>query len=441
MQGSGLGSISESVAYNELANDFNLKSRAYFVTIVNYVEGYEARFEPLYPELGDENLSYKLVGWAEAYQEAKEQLGRDLTIRSKERKTPDIIIIRSTSEYHEYARAGVLADLTEFYERDIDQTLVFGNFFDAMKVGGKLYGIATGFVPRGIYMDKRFASLELSNLEAMLALQRESDYPLWGYTNQMMSFQGWFGFYQHEFIDWENWRCDFDRPNFISILEIASNTPADEEETYFNIINKAIREQKPFFISGTAQVYHYQAMKRLFGGNVAFANYAGSSVLDVEAYPIYAIAANSPYKEAAWDFISELISEEYQRKHVDTTFNRDSYSNKPATAFIWGVPASRNALELVIADGFRENRPPERLSFFGDGINDGIIEVSQLEPEAVEEARRIWEQDMRLFFEDENINMIIGEEVSAYFGGFISKERLIENLNNRVQLYLNEIKP
>jgi hypothetical protein len=274
-------------------------------------------------------------------------------------------------------------------------------------------------------------------MEAMIALQKESDYPLMGYTDKLQNFLSWYRFYQHEFIDWENWRCDFSDPNFVSMLEIASNAPENAEATYFEIINKAISEQKPFFMYQTADVYTYQAMNQLFGGNVAFVNSPNSSAaMDVEALTIYAVAANSPYKEAAWGIIKGLISEEYQQGHADTSSNR---LRNQSRAVISGVPVSRSALELVIEDGLKEGGGfTKGARYIGGG---DCIMISQLEPERVAEARRLWEQDMRMLVWDENIQTIIEEEVTAYFDGFIARERLIENLNNRVQLYLNEIKP
>jgi ABC-type glycerol-3-phosphate transport system substrate-binding protein len=435
--------LSVNEVHYDLVEDFNRNNSDYFITVVNYLAGFEPEMQPLNPELGEEATLFRIANYQEAYEDAKQQLDRDLTARNRGRKTLDIVVINSTKEYLEYARAGVLADLNDFYQRDIDQTAVFANFFEAMKVGGKLYGIGLGFYPQGLYMDKQFAGLDFS-LEAMLALQKESDYPLMGSVNKLHSFWNWYDLYQHEFIDWEAWRCDFNTPNFISILEIAGNTPENAEATYFDLLNKAIREQKPFFMSRAADVLTYQAMSQLFGGNVAFASYPAANpdglaesenILDVEVYTIYAVAANSSYQEAAWGFLSGLVSEEYQRQHVDIGTNR---LNRQAMATIVGMPVARSALELVIEDGLEGGFGfPKVPLFFGEGAS---VEISQLEPEAVAEVRPLWEQDMRLRYQNDS-NVIIGEEVGAYFDGFISQERLLENLNNRVQLYLNEIKP
>ncbi|MDR0221104.1 MAG: hypothetical protein LBI54_06860, partial [Lachnospiraceae bacterium] len=327
-----LGDADSPFIYKEEIDAFQNRNPDYFITRVNYFADYVPNWKPRYPELGAANTVFWDPDYTEAYREAKQQLNTDLTVKAKSRKTPDILIIHNASEYHEYARAGVLADLTEYYERDIDQSAVFENFFAAMQVEGKLYGLADGFYPQGLYMDRQFAGLDRS-LAAMLALQKELDYPLLGDTDKMEAFNSWLRLYLHEFIDWETYRCDFGNSNFTAILEMAESTPEIPETTYFDLANKAAGTQKPFFVSKGVTVADYQAMSLLFGGNMAFANYPAENpngfsgaedALAVYVGSIYAIAKNSRYKDLAWDYIKAIVSEEYQKKHVATSMNQMS---------------------------------------------------------------------------------------------------------------------
>jgi hypothetical protein len=262
----------------------------------------------------------------------------------------------------------------------------------------------------------------------------------------MEAFNSWLRLYLHEFIDWETYRCDFSNSNFTAILEMAESTPEIPETTYFDLVNKAAGTQKPFFVSKGVTVADYQAMSLLFGGNMAFANnpaenpngFSGpEDALAIYVGSIYAIAKNSRYKDLAWDYIKEIVGEEYQKKHVATSMNQMSV--RTAYQWIWGIPVSRRALDLDIAGLLNtEGRKVEKRRAY---LGNEAIEIDHFDPELAEGFRSLLEQDMRLDIRDETIERIIGEEVSAYFGGFIAREKMIDNLNNRVQLYLNEIKP
>jgi ABC-type glycerol-3-phosphate transport system substrate-binding protein len=479
-------------AYQEVVDTFMQKNPDYYITVVNYLGDYTYRAEN-----GDLDPNY-----GEALAEAEKQLNIDLTVKAKNRKTPDIIVtdFANNNRYREFARAGVLADLTGYYERDIERAAVFDKVFEALKTEGKLYGITEQFAPRGIYMDQQFAGLDRS-LTAMLALQRESDYPLLANTYSQRFFDSWLSLYGREFVDWETYKSGFDSPGFTALLELMENIPeATGEGAFFSIANKAVSERKPFFVYKGVTIAEYQVMSSFFGGNMAFASFPSADKLEMFTSDIWAVAANSRHKEAAWACIRELVSEEYQENHVNTERNRTKNTATRRNGFSM-LPVSRKALELELADfiaaeGLREldleipdivkalnlqawdfatveelealgynvlaindANTPEVLEALGVDIADVIAaagderesrpafigaeatEAPHFEPALLASFKNLLEQDMKVFSRDEAVDEILYEEVAAYRGGFISREKMIDNLNNRVQLYLNEIKP
>jgi len=369
----------------------------------------------------------------QAYREAVHQLDLAITVRVKNRKTPDIVWIWGSGDvYRKHARMGSFADLTKYFERDIDKSLIYENAFEALKVNEKLYGIFREFALLGIHMDESMMGIDMS-LEAMLKLQKEADYSILGKSDKMGNFDDWFRMYRDEFVDWENWKCNFDTPGFISILEMSNNIPGNEEDDYWDIIAMIIQEKRPLFCYFYSDMYFYQFWNSMYArnfGKMIFSGVPGlENTVEIITPHIFVITKSSPHKEVAWDFISTYISEDYQMKHVDIIANGEKWGSR-----IFRIPVLRNALDMMIEEKVAMKRKP----LYWPDFMPGFVPV--LEDRVMEDYKCILEWDMWINYEDEIIQKIVLEEVTPFFDGFVSIERVIGNLNNRVQLYLDEIR-
>ena len=154
----------------------------------------------------------------------------------------------------------------------------------------------------------------------------------------------------------------------------------------------------------------------------------------------YAIFAESPYKEGAWSFLEALQDSEGEAMMVDAV----------------GFPVRKDKLEALFTESMKDpymmdslsgeiltdvKGNPIRRSISGTAtVRDGIwYEKSSYVPipEEIEEIRRLISLASPAW-KDENVMTIIREETAAYFHGQKTLDAVVELIDNRVRLYMNE---
>ena len=387
-----LASLSVDNFIKEQVTAYNKSNPDFFITIVEYLN-------PL------ENFEIN----NEKYADAMVQFDLSIISNSKSLKSPDIFIVNSNL-YHKYASRSAFVDLTDFYQSNIDITTVYQNVFEALKINGKLFGIAPSFGLYGICMDEEIAELGMA-FENMVGFQKEVDYSI-----VMGGFRFWLPLYMHELIDWETRSCNFNNQYFKTILEMSKSNPNTID---YNTLLNVIRKRKPLFInSGNTDMYAYQGWSNLFNGNMVFSAYPEQDSIEIDTSIIFALSNNSNYISEAWDFICSFFDTDYQIKQADL---RNMY----------GIPISRAANELLISQNADKSRDIWQLF--------GTVKVTHLEPDVMADFCRLLEHKMRIRISDDVIINIIFEETEAYFTSNYPLEWVIDNINNRVQLYLNEL--
>ena len=384
---------------------FNESNPDYYIRVDDY---YEAITPGVYYEY-------------EAYLEGLRRLDAAIAKGAWNSKAPDIFIIRSDS-YHKYAQKDLFADLTGMFAEDVEAAAVYEKVLNTLRVEGKLYGVAPFFTIFVMCRDEMMADQDMA-MAAMAALQREADYSIMGGGAPTVIFDQWLRMYMNNFIDWTSYSCDFDHPDFIAILEMMKDAPPHWEEV---TIFEPISEGQPLILTtAISNAFSYQIFHDLFAGRMVVSGYPGQeAVFEVSMDAIVSIAKKSPYKEAAWSFLRGIISDENQAKIR-------------GGGFIPSIPISRSAVRAEMSQLMSPAPGHGTTVRFGDGVE---VSVDHVTAEAMEGYALLLEGDMVLRVFDNTPRFIVAEEAAAYFEGDIPLEAVIENINNRVRLYLNETK-
>ena len=137
----------------------------------------------------------------------------------------------------------------------------------------------------------------------------------------------------------------------------------------------------------------------------------------------FAICEKSKNKDAAWDFIREFFTEEYQ--------------NEMNGEYISTFPVRKSSFDDVIAKG----KNPESYQYYQVTKPDGsYAEMKPLDDATAEKFRKAVESADRCVLSDERIEKIIDEAIDQVKNGEKTSSEAAANIQNKVSTYLNEIK-
>ena len=172
--------------------------------------------------------------------------------------------------------------------------------------------------------------------------------------------------------------------------------------------------------------------ERMFGEEVVFAGYPfqGGEGNELSSMGMnMGISSGSTHKEAAWEFIKILLSEEFQYY--------DCYPNC--------FPIRKDCMERVIR---MVSATEEYADQDGNSIRPYHCEMTYDDVEVVieamnkEEEKKFWDLVDSIKYEDtwnENIWSIVNEEAERYFSGEKSLEAAVVSIEERVKLYFAEM--
>lgn len=206
--------------------------------------------------------------------------------------------------------------------------------------------------------------------------------------------------------------CDFNTPLFEKLLEAADRYGYDDRRGLEPEMTRRIDMNVYFHFSSPAE----QEAEGTVSVGTLFDD--GCHVL---SYPMYAMAvnANSPNKEGAWEFIAFLLGEDvqYREEFYVSPVHRESFDKW----LEW-------ELRILTEDRFEKGKGYYP-AYYGENTSEEKVEAYK---KAIEDARA-------LPIRTAPILTIIQEEAKDYFNGSKSAEEISRVINNRVQLYLDEM--
>lgn len=322
-----------------------------------------------------------------------------------------------------FARRGAFCDLTPLIERDLGENALYKPFADEISIDGKIYEAYSDFVlvtvvglekSVGAAKDWSFDKLRAAYAALPPGAAAFDD----GGTAEFILGELLSGGI-YDFVDFEHAVCDFESGEFASMLEFAASAAGNEHEGE----SFAAMENGELLLS-TAYVYE-PGMYSLYRAH------STDEEVSVVGYPLksggtallfagggFAISAASAHKEAAWEFIKPLLTEEYQCERLDRM----------------GFPTNAAAFEKYLA---AEKMPPVgggTAYHYGSGVNfDSVTEQERQElRELIDGATFYREKDYA------DIISIIREESAHFFAGNCSAKDCAARVQGRVGILLSE---
>jgi len=357
--------------------------------------------------------------------EGVEQLKLDI-IRGA---APDIIDV-SMFDHAMLTDKGVFANLLSFMENDpeINADMIVPSVLDAYKIGEHLYNIAPSFQLYSMWGKSSLIGneygLTLNDLMVLLETNGKSINAIDGFSADESVLTTLSTFGMDEFIDWENSTCTFDSEYFKSLLLFSKEYVGG----YMGSRSKGIRENEILLSVGIiSSVVDYQIQSALFDDDLFFIGYpteSGSGTSLSFRGSQVAINALSEHQAEAWEFVKFYLQ------------NGDSSGGFPVlTAHL--VKTMELAKVRKITETFEGVFDIVSGTYTDD---DGFLYIYEAEQKHIDAIYELIDRAKNRFEYNIVILNIINEEASAFFSGQKDLNSTVEVIQNRVQLYLHEIR-
>lgn len=354
---------------------------------------------------------------------------------------PDIMELNDMSSFGNYVSKGVLADIGKLLEADpeLSQLEYLQNVRDAFSVNGKLYAVVPSFSVRTMVAKKSLVgepeSWTMADAEAILPSMAEGATVFGNMTRDnyiyyMLSYGG------QDFVNMESGKCNFNSQSFIDMLEYAKSLPKEFSEDYwnnydYNYYESQYRENRSLLYDlyiGNVRDCKYQ-IKGYMGEEVTFVGFptadSNGSTLSSGSYT-FMISAKSKHQDGAWQFVRQFLTEEYQTS--------DELYEMPVlkSAFL---DKAKEATEKSYWTDEEGNKQYYDDTWYINGEEIILEPFTQEEVDAICEF--IYTVNRTAYYNDD-IRNIITEEAEAFFSGQKSVQEVVDIIQSRAQVFVNE---
>lgn len=350
---------------------------------------------------------------------------------------PDIVIFGSDFDLFRYEGFNAFADIDTLLPDDW-RNGCFENITDSMKYGEKQYAVPLSYGINCLSGTSEYSGGKSSfTVSELMEMNDEINI----FYKQLQSLLTRELICENicEFIEPENFTCDFENENFINLIELIKSTGISDEEYNEGISTgdcfeewnqapgKGMCRFVPFSFGSFSSV-KYQEQYYRWEENSVYAGFPSEKSNGVVIYPVNTAAVfdSSKYKAQAAEFIQYLLSEEVQYQNSTENGNYVLYFPVNKAAFT-------RAYELEISPS---NAGTVKMSdCYGKSINqkkpnDSIFET----------VKSLVESASAVSFSDSRIRTIITEQTDAFYSGTQTAEETAANIQKKVSTYLKEIK-
>lgn len=366
-------------------------------------------------------------------------------------KDVDIICMGSSysSLLSNLSRKGALVDFYDYLEKDeeLSKDDFVPTILSVCETEGKLTSLASSFYINTLGCKSKYFDKENWTIDEFIETCRnlpEGMKPFkTGNTNTEIFSR--FVYNSNDFIDYNNATCNFNSPEFIKVLEFCNEYPSagegdeidwenatnEEMNAYWEESEVAIRNDKALlseiYISNPRD--YARAVHGEIGDDVTLVgnpsiNGTGAMIYHSTAF---AIMENSDYKDACWDFIKEIFSEENQNSEMIYDF--------PALKSAFDKKLDESMERPYYTDSDGKKQEYDDMWYIG-GEEIKINPLTQAERDFV--ADYISNAKPTSYYYNQDIYDIISEESEAYFAGDKTAEQTAEIIQNRVSILISE---
>ena len=333
-------------------------------------------------------------------------------------KAPDILDL-SNINVANYISKGILTDLYPFLDvaGEVSRDDLVSSILETYVQNNKLYGIPLGYRFETLLGKKELvgdASDWTTNKMIQITKNRETDEHLLDGLAPLGLLRAVLATDMGSYVDWEKGECLFDSEKFCELLELAASidlTFMTQQEMDEKLADGSLLLNRVYISS----VSDYLSSIDQFGESevswVGFPSENGGKAVLYDRMPV-GITESCQNKEGAWQFVSSLLGEEFQRYHLKFVF-----------------PIRLNILKESFQEAMKEQDP--EMFQGGEPPRSATQEEIYALFEGICSA-----QSNRVF--DLNIWNIIAEDVEPYFEGRKTVEEVMGVIQNRVSVYVSE---
>jgi len=348
---------------------------------------------------------------------------------------PDIIHT-SGFPFPQWARHGVFVDLYDFLDSDpsLDRSDFIESVLRSAEIDGRLYqifpdfNIMTLFGHPDVVGENRGWNFE--EFRTVIENNPQATHPLGTAFNAERLLQSIYLNNIESFVNWDSGTVYFDSDFFIEVLEFTYifNTMADigEEEGYleFEPYRMISSGEQIMLATGFFGFDFYSLYQDLFRGDFVFkgfpSEYGSGNFLSTSSG--LAILNSSYNQQVAWEFISNVMSDEWQRKntHFSIPISNVVFEEALANAMVVEVDEYGESIESVGFAGLRTWRRP-------------------LTEEHVDNIRAFVDSaSVMMLFEDPLWDVIIWEVAEDFLNGVHSAQDAARIIQNRAERFVAE---
>ncbi len=361
---------------------------------------------------------------------------------------PDILEIANEELLYQFGRKGIIEDLYPYLDGGEwpGREDFVDNILENFETDGKLYGMVPFFKimslianPVCINVDK----VTFSQLKEMYEENRENG-EIEVYNGLTKSYLLYYCIIPsiENFVDMQSHTCNFVNDDFIQLLEFSAQFDDNYMGNYdqlFEDYDKLQEGKMYLFFNGPIGSFleytHYRALMGESAPLIGFPSVTGCGPRINTNSSYLAINSKSKHKNAAWQFICTFLEDRYQA-------GRDNYAANV------GFPVTESGFDLIIKKVVEDNTT---LDTEGNVIpKDNSVTYSSPKgeertypvcPPTDEEVAYIREVISKAEAGDDygQIEAIVSEEIENYWNGTKTVQEVVEVIQNRSQLYLNEL--
>ncbi|SHN62527.1 ABC-type glycerol-3-phosphate transport system, substrate-binding protein [Butyrivibrio hungatei DSM 14810] len=340
---------------------------------------------------------------------------------------PDIIDYQ-----YEYSKSDIIGQYTEdlypYIDEDSDlRDSLYMNILDSFAIDKKLYVIPLAY-SLSTYVGRKseIGNVENWDFKTMLDTfdRLGKKYPM-GYNTKASIFGELLYDSFDDYIDWENGKSFFDSEEFRSMAEFANTFDYEYNQNMssFELEDCVVQSIYIANVFDTAI-----AEGEMQTSDVVYAGYpskTGCGTLITPGSDTMAISMASKNKEYAWEFIKQLLLPDFQEKlnnRVSLSVNRDVINSQLDRAMKVEMENGKDVVKETYCTSYEFERLP--IYSITEKQRDDFVRL-------VENARISSTNDGKIY-------EIVCEEMEGYFAGQKSLDECIDNIENRVWIYISE---
>ncbi|MCR4895870.1 MAG: extracellular solute-binding protein [Lachnospiraceae bacterium] len=361
-----------------------------------------------------------------AYEEAITNFQNDLTGGNP----PDMIYFGNYGmeglDFSTLQSKGIIVDLNGFIENSSEVNLqdYAPEALDAFSADGKIYGIPTTVIAR---VPTGKASILGSEPgwtvdECMDLIEAHPEADILDYTDRSYSARILMGYSMERFANFETGEVNLNTPEFKKVLEFLKKQKSEIDYAEYESMESSPKRMEAGKIlmmensfSGPEDIQMYEAMT----GGACFIGYPtmdGKPCYGLDFDGACMITNNCSDPEAAFSLISFLLNQEPDR-------------------FMYGIPSNLTAREQYFEKYFT---PEGSIEGNGIGWDDWEYTYHDVTREDVAKLNEILANAKVMDPHFNEIYAIIDEEAQAFYNNQKSAEDVMEIIQSRVSLYINE---